>query len=227
MSRQKTALTQGQLTRLASKLLAHNREPADEHLSDDEFVYFSLGEVTDEEKMLIASHLDSCARCSAQMQGLTETSEAWRGPEAEERFKNKWEEIRAKVSSRMPARRSDLGYPSDSDGPQQATLLPDVALPGARLTKPIVAIDGQLAGGSIVWRIVEDDANNLIVRFRSHVMSVNGTELKLSAGNWRRVVTMAEVKPDQSGARTVITRQEREQMQAATPLRLFFFLGNS
>lgn len=226
MSRQKAALTQGQLVRLASELRARQNEPADdEHLSDEEFVYFSLGEVTDEEKMMIVSHLDACASCSAHMQGLVETSEAWQGPQAEERFKRKWEEIRAKVSSRMAAKRSGSDSLSDLAGPQHATLLQEVALCGARLPKPIAATEGELGGGSIIWRVVEDGANNLIVRFRSSVMSVNGTQLKLSAGNWRRVVTMAEVKPDQAGARTVITRQEREQMRAGTPLRLDFFSG--
>lgn len=229
MSKQKVALTPRQFNRLMSEMLAHPNEPVvGAHLSDDQFVYYSLGEITREEEMeKIDRHINSCPRCLLEMERLVEAADAWRGSEAEERFKRKQVEIKAGISSKMPlATRPDRPSPDPRSGPQHVTLLAEIALAGAGTGAAMAAVDGQIPGGALSWRIVEDHAKNLILRFKARDQSLFGTRLQLSAAKWRRVLSITVIEADQVGARTVITREERERMRAGTPLRLDFFLGN-
>lgn len=207
MKKQRIVMSAVQFDRLMSEVLALPAEPIGRHLSGEELVRYALeNSATGDQRKIMDLHLRSCSYCLAEAERIMETSD---DPHWDSRAE----------------RRRDASAPPPESGPQRITLLPDLALPGPRAGVRMSALKDRTPGGMLRWRLVEDDSKNLIVRFRSNDATLSGTHLTLSAGDWRYELTMAEVESDQVGARAVITRKDREQMRAGTPLRLDLFLG--
>lgn len=224
MKNQKITITGKQFDHLLSEALTQYNEPEDSrHLSEDEFVlYISENELTPEERGTIERHLVSCSECLIEMERLIEVTEAWRGPRGEQRLEKMGVEMLHKIAVclRSP-NRPPLSPFSMYRG---MMLLPDLALSGEQAGAAMVAIEDQVMNGALRWRIFEDEARNLTVRFSFNDPALCGTRLMLIAGRWRRTITMTSVTPETVSAETEITRKEREQLRAGTPLRLDFFV---
>lgn len=224
MKNQKITITGKQFDHLLSEVLTHYDEPEDSrHLSEDEFVlYISENELTPEERGTIERHLVSCSECLIEMERLIEVTEAWRGPRGEQRLEKMRVEMLHKISVSL---RSPNPPPlSPFSMYRGMMLLPDLALCGEQAGAAMVAIDDQVMDGALRWRIVEDEARNLTVQFSFNDPALCGTRLMLIAGRWRRTITMTSATPETVSAETEITRKEREQLRACTPLRLDFFV---
>jgi hypothetical protein len=158
-------------------------------------------------------HLDSCAACTALYVGLLEGSLA--------DLKDEHplpEAIPEPDLSFLPSPREQK--PSAGRRVQEVltaieaqlrdlTLFNNVAIPAHAKSVEHIVEDGETKDGSLRWRIVEDDDQNLVIRFGSHVLELEGVHLRLKAGMWQREVVLTRVTPDQVGAEIGLTQEER------------------
>lgn len=77
MSPRKIQVTSDQLARLLDDLGALPEETVGEHLSDDQFISYSLSILSPEETSIVEQHLTSCSECTTEMEHLLEAAEAW------------------------------------------------------------------------------------------------------------------------------------------------------
>jgi hypothetical protein len=224
MKKQRITITRRQFNHLLSEVLAQSDEPeVNKHLSEDDFVSYILeNALTPEESRQVERHLISCSECLVEMERLIEVTEAWRGPGGEQRLEKMRAEILHKISASLQSPDSPSASPFSMY--RGMILLPDLAIYGERVGGALVATEEQVMDGALRWRIVEDEARNLIVQFSSNDTALSGMKLILIAGRWRRIITMVSVGPEYVSAQTEITRKEREQVRADTPLRLDFFM---
>ena len=57
-----------------------------DHLTDDEFIRYGRGELSDEESNKIGNHLESCDECATEAERLIEGFKAWRGEAGKQRI---------------------------------------------------------------------------------------------------------------------------------------------
>lgn len=77
MSPRKVQVTSKQLTKLLEDLMALPEETIGEHLSDDQFISYSLSILSPEETSIVEQHFASCSDCASEMEHLLEAAEAW------------------------------------------------------------------------------------------------------------------------------------------------------
>ncbi|MBI4687339.1 MAG: hypothetical protein HY756_06120 [Nitrospirae bacterium] len=84
---------------------------------------------------------------------------------------------------------------------------------GLALAKePAQEHEGQTKDGSLRWYIVEEDSGDLVVRFASHHMELEGVKFQLKAGNFNKTVILEQVMKDQIGAEVIFPCKERMEM---------------
>ena len=169
-------------------------EPVGQHLTDQDFTEYALESPTADIHR-IDLHLESCESCAATMEQILETMEAARA----------WERAQIAIRLRLAAQLVAI------------ILYAHVAL--RKLTAATTIVDGETPDGLLHWRIVEDD-QALTVRLDSDALELEGTRLRLMAGNLERIVTLAKVAPDQVGAEAVFSREERAHVAEGEPLRI-------
>lgn len=199
--------------RLMGDLRGLPAEPVGPHLADDEFVDYATGGPAAEASGRMEAHLASCARCAAEVERLLVASEAWRRAEGQRRLA----EQRRRALGATPLRERLAGLLGG------VVLSASVALesPQAAFAAPLRSpTDGQTEDGLLRWRLVPDEAGNLIVRLGSHALELEHARLRLSAGGWQRDVVLRRVTPDQVGAEAVITREERAGLTGEAALRV-------
>jgi anti-sigma factor RsiW len=96
---------------------------------------------------------------------------------------------------------------------------PGLALGATRAATP-AGVSGATPDGLLRWRLVEDEQANLAVRLGSHSLELEGARLRLHAGDWQREVVLEQVAPDQVGAETMLSADERAEWQEAEELRV-------
>ncbi len=223
MSTRKIKLTQKKTDELMADLKAA-AGTGGEHLSDDDFVGYSMQTLTPAEVARVDEHLTSCAECTRGIERMVAASQAWRGREGEqrlealrrrillERFKKALAEAlenwRALVS--LPDQElwnSLFGYEVRRDWrsllgreglwrPAQVTASDDE---GRRKIWKWRSPDGLLMGHAV---LVEE--GDLIFRFASDELELAGTPLAIRVGREYYLAKLERVSRKQVGAEIII-----------------------
>lgn len=194
-------------------------QPVGDHLTDEEFIAYAMGTLPADEVARLDVHLDSCLECAAEVERLQEAAAFWDSPEGRQRLANLRERVLKKLIpplwERLAAALRNL------------VLLPNVGRAGAPAWAAtyIRPQDGQTEDGVLRWRIVEDEEGNLVVRFGSHHLELEGVRVSLQAGDWTAEAVLAPVAPDQVGAEITIPWEERERLPAGADLRITHVQG--
>ena len=77
MKPRKIQVTPKQLDRLLEAVRTLPEAPVGEHLSDDQFILYSMSTLSPEATSIVDQHLASCSDCATEMQRLLEASESW------------------------------------------------------------------------------------------------------------------------------------------------------
>jgi anti-sigma factor RsiW len=210
MSRQrKFRVTSSQLDRFLEDLVAGPGSPLGDHLTDSEFVEYSLEQLADHEVERIDRHLASCPDCAGELERLIEESRAWTGPEGE----NRLERLREKVL--------DAAMPIEPQELPAIVLMPRAAYQparaAARTAEPWSL--GRSPDGVLSWSIAEDKAGNLTIEVSSFVLE-HGSRLRFQVGSWSKEVELHTVEPGQVAGRIEIARTERDSLPADQPLQV-------
>ncbi len=171
----------------------------------------------------IKHHLDRCPRCATQYADLLEVALA----EANDQLPQA-PHLRGPDLSFLPSQQPSLEglFQKWVQEPlaafvaqiQGRNLALNVALGAQAATTHVEK--GETAGGVLRWQISEDDERNLVIELASPRLELEGAPLRLISGAWQRDVILKRVTPDQVGVREQITRQERSDIPADTPLRV-------
>ena len=110
MKRKPIRATGAQIDRLLGDVKAVPAGPIGEHLTDDQFVAYSMDppELSAEATAAIDAHLSSCEACAAQMEHLLTVSEAWRGPAGQQRLASLPKSTRQSLAGQAIARLQDF-----------------------------------------------------------------------------------------------------------------------
>jgi hypothetical protein len=185
-------------------LTALPAEPVGEHLSDDEFISYSMETLTVEEVQRVDEHLASCPECAEQMEQLMEASEAWSGEQGKERLAA----LRQRVLGDTP---TTLKENLVEHLAEYIFTFSELQVAYADTGEGVKELkSGETEDGRLRWKVLKKEGN-VIVRFGSHVMTA-GTRLHLKAGDFQCEVVLKKVAPDQVGAEVVITYEEWEQV---------------
>ena len=203
---------------LIEDIRAVQQEAVGEHLTDDQFVSYSMDPPELEPEMLleVEQHLTSCTECAGRMEHLLSVSEAWRGPEGEMRL--------ARVSKRI----RDRFVGASSPVANVAAAVGSIArlADWLRQLPQYPAALGALAGASVAERspaesehllIREDGEGNLQIRISSYDLSLAGTFVVVEP--FDQLLTLGQVAPDQVGAAAVIPYAARINLAPGTVVR--------
>lgn len=187
-------------------------EPVGLHLSDDEFTGYSMEMLTSEEVQRIDQHLASCSVCAAEMDRLMTAAEVWRGQEGKRRLAALRARIQAKWPQYPKARRSSGSLRDRLRDFLTQLQYPNVAPAPAFGTRPqplrIESEDGTVA----IYVEEDEDSGDVIVRIDSRAMELEGTLIRVYAGNWQREVPLQPVASGFVGVEVILTRKERESL---------------
>lgn len=191
--------------------------PVGDHLTDDEFIAYAMGTLPADEVARLDVHLDSCLECAAEVERLQEAVAFWDSPEGRQRLVSLRERVLKKLTQPAPSLWERLAAAL-----QNLVLFPNAGLAGAPAWAAtcIRPQDGQTEDGALRWRIVEDEEGNLVVRFGSHHLELEGLRVLLRAGDWTAEAVLTRVAPDQVGAEVTIPREERERWPTGADLRI-------
>jgi hypothetical protein len=200
-------VTSVQLLRLRDDVRSVTNAPVGAHLSDEEFVEYSLDLLPEERVAELDKHLASCEECNEKMIRMLDAAQA--------RSKDRKEVLEA-----IPAMEAEVKQPDVIAMPRQTDRLGGVGLCGlvaAATDEPHVRwydAEWKLAG----FRESRPDGSvTLFLSSRDHR---DGTLVRLWAGTWERIVELKTVPYDseQVEAKVVIDRDERTALAAAVPL---------
>lgn len=203
---------------LMADLVALPTEVVGSHLSDEELFDYIMGRVSVSKTEQIDIHLASCAACAEEADLLVDASLPWQGKAGERRLAALRERVLGKLT--IPSKQSEKAPSLLERLAEQLRnirfpdITPTFALAGAYADSAKALFDGQTEDGSLRWRIVQDQKKNLIVRFGSHELELEGQRVRLRIGEWERQVALRRVAPDQVGGEIVITRAERIELLA-------------
>ena len=201
---------------LIEDIRAVPQETFGEHLTDDQFVSYSMDPPELESEMLlqVEQHLTACTECAGRMEHLLSVSEAWRGPEGEKRL--------ARVSQRIRDRFVGASSTVADAAVGSVARLAD----WLRQLPQYPAALGALAGASVAerspaesehLRIREDGEGNLQIRISSYDLSLAGTRVVVEP--FDQLLTLGQVAPDQVGAAAVIPSAARSNLAPGTVVR--------
>ncbi len=167
-----------------------------DHLTDEEFIGYSMKTLTAQEIERVDAHLDSCPRCAIEMERLQEAAESWKQEElvvlsrvAPDQVGG---ELRITREQRAKLPKESLIRIAQVKGKQLASswleklggipLAKDVALSGAG-AKTRILTKGEAEGGQLRWRVEEDEQGNLTIHFASHAVGdLEGATLVIAIG---------------------------------------------
>lgn len=86
MKNQRRDLSDKKLNQLIEDLRKIPEQPAGDHLGDDKFVDYAMGQLLEEEVDHIDRHLAACDICAAEMERIVEGAEAWSGATGKKRL---------------------------------------------------------------------------------------------------------------------------------------------
>ena len=102
------------LRRLHADLTRTSAGPADAHLSDDDFLEYSMDSTAPSDLPRVDAHLSSCARCADRMEHLLSLAEAWTGSGGEQRTAALAERIHVELARRGGAATAPPGLLADA-----------------------------------------------------------------------------------------------------------------
>jgi hypothetical protein len=90
MKEREIQVTADQIHKLITEVRALPSTPIGDHLSDDEFIGYTMETLEPQQMERIDAHLASCPECATEMERLVEASEVWRGEKGEQRLAELW-----------------------------------------------------------------------------------------------------------------------------------------
>jgi hypothetical protein len=179
------------------------------HLSDEELGIYNEDAVDEVAGARMKAHLSRCWICDRRLSMMQEMLEAYSKEPVTDEDIALIEHLLHRKPEEPPVPR---GWLADfAAWWQQQRIRP--ALVGA-YSAPVRSQpqDGQTEDGALRWRVVEDEWGDLVVRFGSHRMELEGVNFVLKAGPIQKEVVLEAVTDDQVGAEVIFTREERTEM---------------
>src|SRR5436190_23091320 len=189
MSKKRVPVRAKQARRLIADLHSQPAAPADNHLSDEDFVGYATETLAPEQIERLDSHLAACPECTTKVERLTESSKVWRGEPGQRRLAA----LRARESPTSPSLLDQLGAFLDSFWYQPALSGPATAI---AQTAHSDTLELETPDGQLSLFIRETENGDLIMRLDSRALELEGVEIALSAGNWQRVIRLSQVTED-------------------------------
>ena len=177
-------------------------EPVGEHLSDDEFISYSMEMLPEEEVERVDAHLASCPDCAEQMEQLLEASEAWSGEQGKQRFAT----LRQRV---LESPKIELvGTPADILHSIPISAFEKLAAKTSKtsyMTTEEVLEERRTKGGE--RRVIRKEGY-IIIRFASPDLKTEGQQIRVTVGDFQRESGLTKIAPDLVGAEIQITQEE-------------------
>jgi anti-sigma factor RsiW len=197
MTARKTPATARQIDRLLHDAATMPDVPAGDHLTDEEFVAYSMDprDVSGPAIARIDAHLESCDECAAQMEHLLAVSEAWRGPAGATRLTDLAEQLRR-------------SFVTSTAGTVRLTSLLQALRPAAAF---VAAAAGSLDAASQDKvdhvSIADDEDGNLRIGVSSFDVALEGTRVMIDPFN--ASLTLQRIGADQVGGEVLIRHSDR------------------
>ena len=204
MTPRRVNATRRQIARLMGDIQAVPAHPVGDHLTDDEFVGYSMAELDGDDSTRIEGHLRSCDDCAAQMERLFDVAHEWQGPAGAARV----EQLSRAVTSNP--RRDSPG--SVKSGVAVHTVAFHAGLPAAASA----SLEEQTDIGHVVF--ADDAERNLYVAVSSSDRSLEGREVIVDPFGETFVLTLRP--PDQVGGEIRIPWTAREHLPEHAKVRL-------
>jgi hypothetical protein len=217
----KVRATVGQLRRLIEDARGVPPAATGAHLSDDQFVAYSMDppDLGPEVLAIVEQHLRSCAECADRAELLLSVSEAWRGPAGEQRL--------AEVSRRIAEGFAEAQRPAAAAAVARAAVAKAVDRVSdwfRQLPQPAAAL-GAVAGAALECEspagvdhlsVSTDNDGNLQVAVSSYDLALEGQRVVVEP--FGESVTFERVVPDQVGGDAVIPRSARAKVAPGATL---------
>lgn len=224
MKTDKSQIIKEQLNQLIKETLSLPKEPVGEHLPDERFVEYSMGLLTEEEVQQVDAHLESCPDCAEQMEALLEASEAWRGETGKKHLTALRDRRLGEMASQEPLTESIMQPVQEKvrtlvkrlNKRLKESSFPPIDLRESQLafTTPNEPKDFDLENG---YLFMEEDADgNVIVRFDSEDMDLEGTIFRCYVGDEWEQDRIKKVEEDLVGAEIVFKRNKRRTLPPGT-----------
>lgn len=179
-------------------------EPISTHLSEDQFVDYVTGDLTEEEMLEIDHHLEVCEDCGTQIEHLAVNAMAWSGPEGKRRI----QELRKQAINNL---REQASHP--------LSFLEELALQIQSLLSGTKLVLGMVQAATEEKKYFKqgeqwscyldiDKRGIYILRISSHDLSLEGTQLRLFSKNWEREIMLIRVDSNQVGTKVVLSPED-------------------
>lgn len=176
-------------------------EPMSTHLSDDQFICYITGDLSEQEMHEIDLHLEMCEDCGSQIEQLAMNVMTWSGSNGTHRVN----ELRKQALIDL----NDENVRGHSFLEELALQVRSLFL-GANLGVGVVSAateeQKQFQQGD-QWScfLDRDKRGNYTLRISSRDLSLEGTQLRLFSTNWQQEITLIRVDPNQIGAKVVLS----------------------
>ena len=179
-------------------------EPISTHLSEDQFIGYVTGELSEEEMLEVDRHLEVCKDCGTQIEHLAVNAMTW----SDSKGKNRVTALRKRA----------LNHAIEQDT-SVSSLLQELAMQirslflGTNFVAGVVSAATEekkyfQQGDEWSCYLDKDKRGNYTLRISSHDLSLEGTQLRLRSKNWQREITLIRVDPNQIGAKVVLSSED-------------------
>jgi hypothetical protein len=209
MTIKKVEITKHQTDRLMGDLGAIPPQPIGNHLTDDEFVEYSMSALNEQDNARVEAHMSSCDECAAQMERLFEVAQKWSGTGGGQRV--------AALSKQIVANASATA--KQPVGPTPAFRAACAAFSGGGAGLALAAgtsSSHHTPDCDVVGSI--DAHGNLVIRVSSFDQSNAGVKIRVKP--FGKTFHLEQVAPDQVGGEVQISAAEREKFPAAIPVEV-------
>jgi hypothetical protein len=178
------------------------------HLSEDQFIGYVTGDLSEEEMLEIDRHLAVCEECGSKIEHLAVKTMAWNGSEGKRRVR----ELRKQVINNLQEYEA-----STSSFVEELTLQIRSLHSGRSLALGMVQAATEekkyfKQGEQWSCYLDVDKRGNYILRISSHDLSFEGTQLRLVSKNWQKEIMLNRVDPNQVGAKVVLSPEDLEKI---------------
>jgi hypothetical protein len=188
-----------------SKLLRMvSEQPISTHLSEDQFVGYVTGDLSEEEMLEIDRHLEICDDCGTQIEYLAMNAMTWSGPEGRQRLK----ELRGQTIKKLDEEASHSASFLEVLAFQVKSLLSGTNLAAGMVQAATEEKKDFKQGEQWSCFLDMDRRGNYILRISSHDLSLEGMQLRLVSKNWQREIMLNRVDPNQVGAKVVLSPED-------------------
>ena len=185
-----------------------SKEPMSSHLSDDEFVGYVAGELSDAEMHQIDRHLEICEECGRKIEHLAIQDLAWRGSKGTHRLQT----LRHQILNQLSSQPAPILSLLEELARQIQSLLSGTGLTSGMVHAATEEKPSFQQGEQWSCYLDTDKNGNYRLRISSHDLSLEGVHLRLFSKNWRREITLVRVDPDQVGAKVVLSPEDLEKI---------------